>query len=55
MRKVSEYEQHALDCREIARKTQNASYKSQLEDIAKAWEMLADERRRQLLRHAESG
>jgi hypothetical protein len=54
MRKVSEYEEHAIECRRMARKVQDANHKDQLEDMAKAWETLADKRRRQLLRHQES-
>ena len=53
MRKVSEYEQHALDCRRMARKVQDANHKSLLEDMTSAWETLADARRRQLLRRAQ--
>jgi hypothetical protein len=48
MRKVSEYEQHANECREMVRKMRNQHHKRQLEDMAQAWEMLAKERARQL-------
>lgn len=53
MRKVSDYEQHAAECRVMASKTQNPTYRQQLEDMAEAWAMLARERRKQLLRQAE--
>ena len=48
MRKVSEYEQHAAECRAMARRTRNPVYKKQLEEMAEAWAMLARERRKQL-------
>lgn len=37
----------------MARKMRDANHKSQLEDMTSAWEMLADARRRQLLRSAQ--
>jgi hypothetical protein len=48
MRKVSEYEEHAAECRVMASRTRNPVYKKQLEEMAEAWAMLARERRRQL-------
>jgi hypothetical protein len=53
MRKVSEYEQHANECREMARKMRNQHHKKQLEDMAQAWEMLARERAKQLAKQAQ--
>jgi hypothetical protein len=50
MRKVSEYEQHATECRQMAVKMSNPVHKEQLEEMAKAWSMLADERRKQLVK-----
>jgi hypothetical protein len=47
MRKVSEYEQHAEECRKMAAHTKNPTHKKQLEDMAEAWEMLAKARARQ--------
>jgi hypothetical protein len=44
MRKVFEYEQHANECREMARRMRNQHHKKQPEDMAKAWEMLASAR-----------
>lgn len=49
MRKVSEYEQHARECRAMAAKTQNPTHKQQLEEMAEAWTMLATERRKLIL------
>lgn len=50
MRKVSEYEQHARECRDMARIMKDPHHKQQLQDMAAAWDMLAEERRRQLAR-----
>lgn len=54
MRKVSEYEQHAKECRDMARTMKDAHHKQQLEEMAEAWDMLAAERRRQLARQDEA-
>lgn len=51
MRKISEYEQHAAECRQMAAKTSNPIHKKQLEEMADAWGMLARERKRQLLKN----
>lgn len=48
MRKVSEYEQHAAECREMAAKIANPIHRKQLEDMAEAWTVLARERQKQL-------
>jgi hypothetical protein len=48
MRKVSEYKQHAAECRKMAAKMRDQSQKKQLEEMAEAWTMLAPERARQL-------
>jgi hypothetical protein len=48
MLKVSEYDQHAAECRQMAARTTNAVHKKQLEEMAEAWGMLAEERRKQL-------
>jgi hypothetical protein len=50
MQKVSEYEQHAAECRHMARRMQDANQKMQLEDMANTWDMLARERRHQLMK-----
>jgi len=41
MRKVSQYEEHAQECRRMAGKMQDAAYKKQLEEMAEAWDMRA--------------
>jgi len=45
MRKVTEYEQHAAECRKMAAGMKNAQLKRQLEDMAEVWDRLARERR----------
>jgi hypothetical protein len=54
MRKVSEYEAHAAECRKMAATTSNPLHKQQLTDMAQAWEMLAEERRKQLAKRGAS-
>jgi hypothetical protein len=44
MRKLSEYQQHAKECRRMAAQTKNSTHKRQLEEMAQTWEMLARER-----------
>jgi hypothetical protein len=53
MRKVSEYLEHAAECRKMASQMRNPQHKKQLEDMAQAWEMLARERARQLAKTAK--
>ena len=48
MRKVSEYEEHAKQCRLMATDMRDAQHKQQLQAMADTWEMLAEERRKQL-------
>ena len=45
MRKFSEYEQQAADCRKLAAQMKNAEQRKQLEDMADVWDRLARERR----------
>ena len=54
MRKLSEYEQHAQECRNMTGSMKDPEHKKQLQDMAAAWEMLANERRKQLARQAPS-
>ncbi len=54
MRKVSEYEAHAQECRQLAVKTQDQVHKKQLEEMAETWTMLAREREKQLLEQAKA-
>lgn len=48
MRKVSEYQEHADECRRMAARMKDATHKTQLEEMARAWTMLAEERKKQL-------
>ena len=48
MRKVEEYERHAKECRRMATTMSKPEHKRALEDMAKAWETLANERKTQL-------
>ncbi len=51
MKKVSEYLQHARECRE--KRTFNPESHQQLEEIAKAWEQMAEARRQQLRKQGD--
>jgi hypothetical protein len=55
MRKVSEYEEHAEECRKMARQTKNPQHKKQLEEMAQTWDMLAKERAKQIAKEGEAG
>jgi hypothetical protein len=44
--KVSEYEKHAAECRDMARRSKDPTQKAQLEEMARAWDILAQERSR---------
>jgi len=52
MKKVSEYLQHARECREMKR-TFNPGSRQQLEEMAEAWEQMAEARRRQLRKQGD--
>ena len=45
MRKVSEYERQAAECRKLAAQTKTPEQRQQLEDMADVWDRLARERR----------
>jgi hypothetical protein len=45
MRKISEYEQHAAECRKMAAEMTNPQQKKRLEGMADVWDRLARERR----------
>jgi hypothetical protein len=47
MKKVHEYQQHAAECRAMAR-TAPLSHRAQLIQMAETWEQLAEARKRQL-------
>lgn len=46
MKKASEYREHALACRELARTSRNAEERAQLQHLAQTWEGLALDRER---------
>ena len=48
MRKVSEYQDHAAECRKMAAGMRNPEQRGQLIKMAETWELLAAERRKQL-------
>jgi hypothetical protein len=52
MKKVSEYLHHARECREMER-TFNPGSRQQLEEMAKAWEQMAEARRQQLRKQGD--
>jgi hypothetical protein len=52
MKKVSEYLQHARECREMER-TFNPGSRQQLKEMAKAWEQMAEARRQQLRKQGD--
>jgi len=45
MRKVSEYEREASECRKLAAQMKTPEKRKQLEDMADVWDRLARERR----------
>lgn len=48
MKKVSEYREHARECRSIAAKMPNNEHRDQLLAMADTWDQLASERERKL-------
>jgi hypothetical protein len=46
MRKLKDYQQHAEECRELARKSAAPDQREQLLKMAAAWDALAAERQR---------
>jgi hypothetical protein len=52
MRKVSEYQEHAKECRQMAAFMKDPQHKQQLQDMAEAWDMLAREREKHLAKQA---
>ena len=49
MRKISEYEAHAAECRKMAAQMKDPEQKKQLEEMADAWDMMAGVRKKQLM------
>jgi hypothetical protein len=50
MLKISDFHKHAADCREMAKRATNPAYRVQLEQMARKWEELAEERKKFLER-----
>ena len=50
MRKISEYHEHAAECRKLAKVAANSDHASTLEKMAVTWETLAKEREKHLAR-----
>ena len=50
MKKVSEYEAHAAECRKMASQMSNPEHRKQLIEMAETWDMLAQARAKQLKR-----
>ena len=50
LRKISEYYQHAAECRQLSRLAGNADHAAMLENMAQTWENLAREREQHLAR-----
>ena len=44
MNKVSEYRQHAKECRVLAHKSRSSEHRDMLLNVAATWESLADDR-----------
>ena len=55
MRKITEYIEHAAECRKMARITKNPEHKQSLRQMAEAWEMLAQEREKLLAKKLSRG
>ena len=55
MRKVSEYEAHAAECRRLADQMSNPEHQTRLIKMAERWEMLAIARVKQLSRKKSKG
>jgi hypothetical protein len=53
MKKSSEYRQHAVQCRELAKRIKPGEQRDQLLEMATTWEKLAAERSELVLRHPE--
>jgi hypothetical protein len=55
MRTVAQYTKHAEDCRKLAKRTPNPEDRRALEDMARLWERLAEDRRRSVERERAEG
>jgi hypothetical protein len=50
--RVAEYRRFAVECRKISQRMTVAELRRELDDMARNWETLADERERQLKRNS---
>jgi hypothetical protein len=48
MKKVSEYQEHAEECRRLAASTSNGEHRAALFKMAETWDSLAEERAERL-------
>jgi hypothetical protein len=55
MKNVSEYRQHAQECRELAKQMPSGAQREQLLEMARTWDRLADERSALVRRNTEVG
>ena len=49
MKKASEYRRHAAECRQMIGSATTDEQKAMLENMAKTWDALADDRKRRLM------
>ena len=54
MKKLEEYLQHAVECRQMARNAP-PQHREQLEEMARTWEQLAEARQRQIDKSTNAG
>ncbi len=50
MKKASEYYEHAEECRQLARTAVSEDHRAMLENMARTWEGLAEERQKRISR-----
>jgi hypothetical protein len=50
LKKASEYQEHARECRQLARTAVSPEHKAMLEKMAQTWEALARERQQRIWR-----
>ena len=53
MKKISEYRQHAEECRSLAQRMRHGEERDQLLDMARTWDGLTEERAALIRRHPE--
>ena len=50
MKQAKEYRQHAAECRKLAQNARNAQERKQLTEMAAAWERMAEDSERSVVR-----